>query len=290
MKRRTMLHMMGGAVAATWLPRVVLADQGKASGDKARWKTAIGLNGFMSSGQDHNRTYPLWEILDFASQQGFDGVELVEGWPMGNYPAATETQRIHALKRLYDGFGLQVFSIQLGVAEAFDPNQDVRKQWVQSFRERASFARQVGCHHVGMWPGGGLRDQTIDQAIDRLVESFREAGRIAGDEGLLAAFEIEPPFVFNTEQHIVRILKQVNSPHLKTIFDPSHFDLMTGSQGKPHEMLKRIGVSNIGYVHFTDCDGTILDGTSRHLPCGDGHVDIPAARPRSRKVASRAGS
>ena len=69
----------------------------------------------MSSGQDHNRTYPLWEILDFASQQGFDGVELVEGWPMGNYPAATETQRIHALKRLYDGFGLQVFSIQLGV-------------------------------------------------------------------------------------------------------------------------------------------------------------------------------
>lgn len=103
------------------------------------------------------------------------------------------------------------------------------------------------------------------------------AARIAGDEGLLAAFEIEPPFVFNTEQHIVRILEKVNSPHLKTIFDPSHFDLMTGSQGKPHEMLKRIGVSSIGYVHFTDCDGTILDGTSRHLPCGDGHIDIPAA-------------
>ena len=42
-------------------------------------------------------------------------------------------------------------------------------------------------------------------------------------------------------------------------------------------MLKRIGVQNIGYVHLTDCDGTIFDGTSHHLPCGDGHVDIPAA-------------
>jgi sugar phosphate isomerase/epimerase len=272
MKRRTMLQCLGGAAAACVLPRAVGAE-----GPRARWKTAVGLNGFMSSGQDHNRIYPIWEILDFARRTGFDGVELVEGWPMGNYPAAAETQRIEALKRMYDGFGLQVFSIQLGVAEAFDPNPDVRKQWVAGFRDRVGFARQVGCDCVGLWPGGPLREQTIDEAIDRLAESFREAAKIAGDAGLLASFEVEPPFVFNTEQHIVRILEKVNSPHLKTMFDPSHFDLMTGSQGKPHEMLQRIGVQNIGYVHLTDCDGTIFDGTSRHFPCGDGHIDIPAA-------------
>jgi sugar phosphate isomerase/epimerase len=271
MHRRALLQTVGCAAAALWLPRHATAAP------RPGWKTAVGLNGFMSSGQDHNRVYPIWEILDFASRQGFDGVELVEGWPMGNYPAAGEADRIRALRRMYEGFGLQVFSIQLGVANAFDPDRSVREGWVAEFRDRAEFARAVGCDCVGMWPGGPLRDQTVDEALDRLAESFRSAARIAGDLGLLAAFEVEPPFVFNTEEQIRRILAQVDSPHLKTIFDPSHFDLMSGSQGRPHEMLQRIGVSNIGYVHLTDCDGTIFGGTSRHFPCGDGHVDIPAA-------------
>ncbi len=272
MRRRTLLQSIGCAAAACWLPRTSLAATAA-----PRWKTAVGLNGFMSSGQDYHQVFPIWEVLDFASRQGFDGVELVDGWPMGNYPAAGEADRIRALRRMYDGFGLQVFSIQLGVADAFDPDRNVRTRWVAEFRERAEFARAVGCDCVGMWPGGPLRDQTLDEALDRLAESFRAAARIAGDLGLLAAFEVEPPFVFNTEDHIRRILAQVDSPHLKTIFDPSHFDLMSGSQGRPHEMLQRIGVSQIGYVHLTDCDGTIFGGTSRHLACGDGHVDIAAA-------------
>ena len=94
----------------------------------------------------------------------------------------------------------------------------------------------------------------------------------------MAAFEIEPPFVFNTEEHLKRILEGVNHPHFKTLYDPSHFDLMNGSTGKPHEMLSRIGVENIGYVHFTDTDGTLRDGgTSKHLPCGEGHIDVEAS-------------
>ncbi len=270
--RRGMLQLAGSAVAASYLSPLARANTAQPS-----WKTAIGLNGFMSSSSDYSQVFPIWEILDFAQQTGFDGVELVEGWPMGGYPAASQTDRIRALKRLYDGFGLQVFSLQLGVAPAFDPSPSVRQSWLQTFRDRASFAKQVGCDCIGMWPGGPLRDQTLDQAVDRLAESFREAGKIASDQGLLAAFEIEPPFVFNTEDLLQRILDKLASSPVKTIFDPSHFDLMSGSQGKPHEMLERIGVQNIGYVHLTDCDGTQLGGTSRHLPCGDGHVDIPAA-------------
>ena len=270
--RRTMLQLTGAAVGASLLPEFASAAPAKPA-----WKTAIGLNGFMSSSSDYHKVFPIWEVLDFAQRTGFDGVELVDGWPMGNYPTADQQDRIRALKKLYDAFNLQVFSIQLGVAEAFDPSESVRKQWLATFRDRASFAQQVGCDCIGMWPGGPLRDQTIDEAIQRLASSFREAGKVAHDLGLLAAFEIEPPFVFNTEQHLARILENIDSPYVKTIFDPSHFDLMNGSQGKPHEMLKRIGVGNIGYVHLTDCDGTIFGGTSHHLACGDGHNDMPAA-------------
>ena len=50
---------------------------------------------------------------------------------------------------------------------------------------------------------------------------------------------------------------------------------MNGSTGRPHELLERVGVSNIGYLHLTDTDGTLRDGgTSKHLACGDGHANI----------------
>ena len=241
----------------------------------ASWKISLGLNGFESSGTKYGKTFPIWEVLDFADRTGFDGIELVQGWPQGMYPPVGDSDRVVALKRLYDEYGLQVFSIQTGAAGAFDPSESVRKSWIAEMRSQIALAKDLGCDCIGTWPYGPLRGQTIDQAIANLAASFREVAAIADDMGIVFAFEIEPPFEFNTEEHLRRILEVADEPRLKTIYDSSHFDLMNGSQGKPHEMLQRIGVEHIGYVHFTDCDGTLRDGgTSKHLPAGDGHIDL----------------
>ena len=267
--RRALLQSLAGVAA--------LAAAARAEGGpNLRWRTAVGLNGFESAARKYTKSFPLWEILDFASREGFDGIELVQGWPMGPYPRAAEAGRIAALRQQYAGFGLQIFSLQLGADGAFDPDPEVRRRWLEEFRDRALLAKQLGCSCVGLWPGGGLRGQTVDQALEVLAKSFHEAGKIAGDLGLIAAFEIEPPFVFNTADHLVRIHRQADHPSLKVIYDPSHYDLMNGSTGRPHELLLKVGVANIGYLHLTDTDGTLRDGgTSKHLPCGDGHANLP---------------
>jgi len=274
MQRRDALKTMGAAFLVSAGSSLLRGDPPQPGG----WRTAFGLNGFASSSRKYNKTFPLWEVLDFAARLGFHGIELHATWPMGGYPRPDEAGRIAALKRLYDAYGLQVFSIQTGAGGAFAPDVAERKRWLAEFRDHARFARAVGCDCIGMWPGGGLRGQTMDEAIERLGGSFREAAKVAGDLDLIPAFEIEPVFVFNTEDHLRRILEAADHPGLRTIYDPSHFDLMNGSTGRPHEMLKRIGVRNIGYVHFTDTDGTRRDnGTSKHLPCGDGHIDVQAS-------------
>jgi len=271
MRRREFLSVLSAGAS--------FAITARASGyavDSAAWKTAIGLNGFASSSRKYDKTYPIEEVLDFAARTGFQGVELVRHWPDGDYPSANDQQGIDSLRKMMDGFGLQVFSIQTGAGGAFAPDESVRQRWVKQFRDRARFAKAVGADCIGMWPGGSLRGQTIEAAIQRLATSFRQAAAIAQELDLIAAFEIEPPFVFNTEEHLQGILQHADHPALKTIYDPSHFDLMSGSQGRPHEMLQRVGVKNIGYVHLTDTDGTLRDGgTSKHLPCGDGHANIP---------------
>lgn len=268
--RRNLLGTLAPAAAIS-----LLLPLSASGGHNPRWRTAVGLNGFQSSSNKYRKNYPIWEVLDFAAREGFDGIELVQGWPMGNYPASGEAERIAALRRLYTSFGLQVFSIQTGAEGAFDPDDEARRRWLGEFRDWATLARQLGCSCIGLWPGGQLRGQSLDQAIDRLSRSFHEVGAIAADLGLIAAFEIEPPFVFNSEEHLRRIHAQADHPALKIIYDPSHFDLMNGSSGRPHELLGRVGVANIGYVHLTDTDGTLRDGgTSKHLPCGDGHANI----------------
>lgn len=271
--RRSFLSLLAAATVGA----AATAQLGAAP-TPARWKIAVGLNGFQSGARKYKNNYPIWEVANFLARERFDGVELVGDWPMGGYPRAGEEERIAALKRFWDAFGVRIFSIQLGADGAFHADAAVRRRWLEMFADHVKLARQLGCDCVGMWPYGQLGDQGIDQAVAHLGRSFHEAAKIAQDYGVLAAFEIEPPFAFNTEEHIQRILAGADHPNLKTIYDPSHFDLMSGSQGKPHEMLARIGVKNIGYLHFTDCDGTLRDGgTSKHLGAGDGHVDIPAS-------------
>jgi sugar phosphate isomerase/epimerase len=268
MPRRAALKLLGGALA------LQTANVTISAAEKPVWKTAVGLNGFQSGTRKYKKNYPIWEVLDFASRRGFDGVELVADWPSGGYPAATDNERVRALRRLYDLYGLRIFSIQLGADGAFDPDGAARQRWLDQFRDRAQLARELGCDCVGLWPGGGLRGRSVDEAIERLAKSFHEAGKIAGDLSLLACFEIEPVFVFNKEAHYLRILHGADHPALKGIYDPSHFDQMNGATGKPEELLARVGPKNIGYVQFCDTDSTLRDGgTSKHLGCGDGRID-----------------
>ncbi len=269
--RRSALTRLGGGLLAALAAGAARSE----TRHHPRWRTAVGLNGFESAARKYGKIFPLWEILHFAHREGFDGVELVQNWPMGGYPAAAETERIAALRRLYDGFGLRVFSLQLGAAGAFAPETAARRRWLREFRDRAALARQLGCDCVGLWPYGGLRGQSLEQATDRLAASLHEAGRLAAEHGLIAAIEIEPPFVFHTAEQLLRLHRQADHPALKVIYDPSHFDLMNGSTGRPHELLLRVGIENIGYLHLTDTDGTLRDGgTSKHLPAGEGHARL----------------
>ena len=236
------------------------------------------MNGFQSSGDRFKKTYPIWEILDFAAKEGFDGVELLDNWPMGNLPGPAEDARLAALKRLYDAYGLRIYTLQTGGSGSYADDAQARKDWLKGFQEKVQVAQRLGCVLIGNWPGGGLEgNKDVNAAIKNLAASYREAAQICADAGMHLSFEIEPPFIFNTLEHLRQILAETNHPACRTNFDPSHFDLMWGSKGKPEEMLKQLGVQHIGHVHLTDTDGTLFGGTSKHLPCGEGHCDMPAA-------------
>ncbi|MBI2432753.1 MAG: sugar phosphate isomerase/epimerase [Candidatus Hydrogenedentes bacterium] len=271
--RRTFLSEL---LASSLAPLLSFAAAGAANG--GRWKLGLGLNGFMSSAQRYKKEYPLWEILDFAAREGFEGIELVDGWPMGGYPRAEEEARVGALRRLYDQYGLRIYTFQTGGAGAHAADPEARAAWLEQMTERIVLAKLLGCDFIGHWPGGGLEgNANAEEALGHLVSSYRAFAERCAESGLHFSFEIEPPFIFNTPGQLLRILDEVDHPACKTNYDPSHFDLMAGSTGKTEPLLRRVGVERIGHVHLTDTDGTLFGGTSRHLACGEGHCDLAAS-------------
>jgi sugar phosphate isomerase/epimerase len=231
----------------------------------------------MSSSNSFKKSYPIWEILDWASRNGFEGVELVNGWPQGPYPDPDDKARCAALKGFYDRYGLKIAALQSSPGgRPHAPEAGERAKWVEGFRRQARLGKALGAEVMGMWPGGALGDQTIDQALGHLIDSYRQAAAICGELGLIAAFEIEPPFVFNTADHLLRIFDGVRHPAFRGIYDPSHYDQISGATLKPENLLKRV-VGRIGYIQFTDTDGTIVRGTSHHVACGDGKIDVRAS-------------
>lgn len=272
----TRREFLGSSIAAGMLMAGVTGTARAAAAPG--WKSAIGLNGFMSSADRCKKNYPIWDILDFAARDGFDGVELLDNWPMGALPGIGETQRIAALKRFYDQYGLRTYSLQTGGSAIYAADADARKAWLKDFQTKVRLGQQLGFVFLGNWPGGGLEDNAdVHAAIKNLASSYREAATMCADAGMYLSFEIEPPFLFNRLEHLQQILAETDHPACKTNFDVSHFDLMSGSRGKPEEMLKQLGVQHIGHIHLTDTDGTLFGGTSKHLPCGEGHCDIAAA-------------
>ncbi len=213
--------------------------------------------------------------MDFAQKEGFEGVELTQNWPQGALPFSKEDKRIRSLREFYAKYNQKIFSIQTFTnGDAYSKNRSERERWLKQFRDQVYFAKKAGAECIGFWPTGNLRGQSVQQGIENLILSLKEAAKIVADQELLFSLEVEPPFNFNKIEHLIAIIEGVSHPLIKAMYDPSHFDLMNGGKGKPEELLLKIGIDKIGYLHLTDCDGTIYEGTSKHLACGEGHIDI----------------
>ena len=247
------------------------------------WRLAIGLNGFGSSETHHGKRYDYDEILRFARDEGFEGIELWRGWREG-YPDPDDDDAIQASRDKIESYGLQVFSIQGGVRGVNPVSDDAseRAEYTRGLQGQVELAVKFGCDAMGLWSAGRVPDQVgEDQLIERFAEVLRPAIRYAVDSGILPAIEGEPPLLVNSAARYHKLFAMAGMDELKVIFDPSHFDLLNGARGRPEDLLLELGVDRVGYVQFCDGDSTLRPfpnggaGTSRHLPCGEGVYDIP---------------
>ena len=258
-------------------------SDGQSDQPSGPWHLAIGLNGFGSSETHHGKRYVYEEILQFARDEGFEGIELWRNWREG-YPDPEDTEAVRATREKVESYGLQVFSIQAGVRGVNPVSDDPveRAEYTARLEQQVDLAVRLGCDAMGLWSAGRVPDSMSEDAlIERFADVVRPVVSRSVESGIVLAIEGEPPLLINSPERYRKLFETVGMDAFKVIFDPTHFDLLNGATGRPEELLLELGVDRVGYVQFSDGDSTLRPfpnggaGTSRHLPCGEGVYDIP---------------
>ena len=249
----------------------------------APWRFAVGLKGFGSSETHHGKRYVYEEILRFARDEGFEGIELWGRWRQG-YPDPDDDEAIRRMREKIESFDLQVFSIQSGVRGVNPVSDDnaERTEYTRQLNRQVDLSSKLGCEAMGLWSSGRAPASiSEDGLISRFADVVRPVALYALEKGITLAIEGEPPLLINSAERYRNLFAAVGLDEFKVIFDPSHFDILGGANGRPEDLLLDLGVDRVGYVQFCDGDSTLRPfpsgrgGTSRHLPCGEGRYDIP---------------
>jgi sugar phosphate isomerase/epimerase len=243
----------------------------------ARYKTALGLNGFGWAHIIYNSPYDFEKILRHAEKLRFGGVELF-GMPE-DYPAEKSLQ-VEMRKRVEDR-GLVVASIQsltggLGNGHPASAYSVCRRDYITYIRKMLDLAVALGCEAMGVWACELFGDGPNEHSIKNMEEVYSRCAALAKDAGIPLVLEAEPVQQVNTPEVWFRILKAADSKYLRALCDLAHINIL--SRQKPQELLKEL-MPYIGYTHLAGNDGTctkIESRSSTHLALTEGSMDWKA--------------
>lgn len=259
------------------------------------WAYAIGPYG--------DRPVPFTEVVEKLSELGFDGLEL-GGFGVHPNPDALDTPDKRAeVRALWESKGMGCSGLAADLWGEQLVTASTPDSYIACFKKNAQFCNDLGIEVIrvdtteppnvlGQIEGEPDAEKTVDydQALDRVVSTWKECSKIAADHGLRIVWEFEPGFAFNKPSDIFRVLDGVGEDNFYILFDTCHANMVAvkgarqvGSKetlpGGIIEFAERLS-GKIGRLHLIDSDGTLHDNeTSTHPPFGDGNLDFDAIMP-----------
>jgi sugar phosphate isomerase/epimerase len=222
--------------------------------------------------------------------EDYDGIELDGGV---DYFHPSKYASIEARQELVEhvsSLGLAISGYNPAFCE-FDitsPDSAERDAYMAAVSAAVDFCSDCHISTMRLDTGQGPHavDLTQTERVRRVVDTWREAARIAGARGVRLAWEFEPGFMCNKPSEIVSVVEAIDEPAFGVLFDICHAHMVTtvGARQEPPlellpggevELARRLA-GRIHLVHLIDSDETLHDGfTSTHTPFGHGVIDFP---------------
>ncbi len=164
---------------------------------------------------------PAWSIERAAEQAVADGyagleVRILDGQVI---PTDLPAERRDAIRSLMKQHGLVIAGI--GASTRFSsPDADDRAQHLADLRAYLALANDLEVPIVRTFGGGPSEGQTMADVIDLVAGSLTEAAPDAEKHGVTICLETHDAFCRG--QEVAGVLRQVDSPNVKAVWDVHH--------------------------------------------------------------------
>jgi sugar phosphate isomerase/epimerase len=197
---------------------------------------------------------PLEEVIDIASDYGFDGIE-VWGKPP-HMPAEYDQTHVKNIKDLAQQKGLAISAFGSYV----DPLMNLHQKY---FEEAFKIAYELGTDLIRIWSGGGP-SKYIAPADKRLI-LFRlvSLAQWANFRSIKLGMEMHNNHLTDTVDSILEVIESTNQPSLKTYYQPlARFDA-----DEPHAAAQKLA------PHVVNVHAQNFDENGKACAIAEGIVD-----------------
>lgn len=226
-------------------------------------------------------TEELNEAADFIGSYGLHWAELREMWgknimnsPQADLDRAKKVLTDHQLQ--VSDIGSPIFKWNLPQMPAHPGEK--RDQFKASFTEQDAdplleksfrIARFFGTHKVRIFSYWRLPDP--DKAFSLVAERLSQAAKLAAKNDIILVLENEHSCNVGTGRELGRLLKEVNSPHLRGVWDPGNATML-GETPFPDGYDAVRGM--FPHMHIKDSRKSAKTGKLEWAPVGGGIIDF----------------
>jgi len=182
--------------------------------------------------------------MEQVSQYHFDAVEFWCWWD----------KDIQAIKKAKERLKMEIAGFCTKFISLVDSRQ--RTAYLQALEETIQIAKELGCHMIITQVGNDFGISRVAQKLS-LIEGLKACVPILEKHQMLLVFEPlntivdHPGYYLSSSEEAFQIAEEVDSPHVKVLFDVYHQQIMEGN------IISRIteNIDKIGHFHFAGVPG-----------------------------------
>jgi sugar phosphate isomerase/epimerase len=240
-----------------------------------------GTNGFKLGIITDELTNKLDEALTFISSYGLRYCELREIWANNIMNAPQED--LDRAKKLLDQHKIQVSDIASPIfkwnlpqlpAKANEKRDEFKASFIESdsdmlLEKSFKLARFFGTHKVRIFSFWRVEDP--DKAFPYVRDRLAKAAQLAAKNDIILVLENEHSCNVGTGKELGRLLKEVNSPNLRGVWDPGNATML-GEIPFPDGYNAVRGM--FPHMHIKDSRKSAKTGKLEWAPVGGGTIDF----------------
>ena len=190
------------------------------------------------------------EAFAFFARIGCAGSELVcqEGYRCGVTPAMDAPGR-RRLRETAQAHGVPIVALTPYQTDLASFDEPTRLGQVEGLIAAIRLAADLGAGVVRAYGGKEVAAAERARAVDRLVRSLREAGKVAADAGVMVAVENHYGTLTVTAAQTVEVVRAVGMPSVGILYDQANIETMLGEPWQEALALQR---DRIVHVHAKD--------------------------------------